>query len=216
MINQEIRWGMLGFVSTLLLVSVLLNILLVYKLYTPAIEGYLLEFRHPAPVTTADHVRGSENSQVTLIEYADFQCPFCMQLHGELKELSNQGKLRWVFREYPLPMHRFAERYAEACECAGRQGRFWKFADAIYSKRSLNGSLQNLKALADSLRLDTPVFQKCLESRAEQSLVEQSKHEGDSLMISGTPTFFINGKRYVGMMPLDQLTEIIAENAKKK
>jgi protein-disulfide isomerase len=208
-LKENLRLGLLGFFVSLAGLSLLLNGFLLYKLYRPKVTDYVSRFTKPAAVSSADDVRGDLHSKITLIEYSDFQCPFCQKLYGSLTGLEEQYHFRWVYREYPLAVHPYAETLAEAAECAGRQGKFWEFADKLYASDPPKPSFQGLTSEAQTLGLNSKAFQDCLQNRQMRADVLRQKEEGDSLWITGTPTFFVNGKRYVGALPPDQLQALL-------
>jgi protein-disulfide isomerase len=147
-----------------------------------------------------EHVRGAEDAALTLIEYGDFQCPYCARAHAALTELSDElGGIRLVFRHLPLAdFHPLAELAAEAAEAAGSQGKFWDMHDILFEQQRTVTDKQDLAVLAESLDLDIERFRaEVLERRHRprvQGDLERAHHDG----ATGTPTFFINGVRYRG------------------
>jgi len=177
------------------------------------------------PVTSSDHVRGNVNAKVTLIEYSDFECPFCKNFQSTLTDLlKNYGdKIRLVYRHYPLPFHANAQKEAEASECVANLGgndAFWKFADAIYERTTSNGTgfaLDKLGPLAAEVGVDQTVFQNCLDSGKYEKLVKDSITEGSAAGVSGTPSTFIidskgNSQLVVGAQPIDSFKTVIDKN----
>lgn len=203
--------GLFAFFFTTTLLSLALNGYLLWKLYTPNISVYMASFKRPAPVTAADHARGPADAKVTLIEYGDFQCPYCRQLHAELRQLQPQLHFRWIYRQYPLEMHPNAEPLAEASECAADQGKFWEFADAAFAKAPPSVDPAGLAAWAGPLGLDAAAFKSCLTQGGGRARVAAERQEGDAILIGGTPTFFVNGERHQGVLPPDQLSSLIAK-----
>lgn len=148
----------------------------------------------PADVTSADHVVGS--GKVTLIEYSDFQCPFCQRFHPTLQQLANEykGKVRWVYRTFPLTsIHQQAQKSAEAAECvASLKGNdaFWKYGEQLF---------QNQESLGDALYTDLAVkmgvnkaaFQSCLSSGKFAAKVAAAEAEGERAGVQGTPATFV-------------------------
>ncbi len=143
-----------------------------------------------------DHIYGNPNAEVSLIEYSDFECPFCKRFHSTAKEVvdSFDGRVNWVYRHFPLAFHNpGAQKQAEASECASALGgneAFWRYADGIYERTKSNGSgfpLDNLAPLANEIGLDGKKFQACLESGQYTARVKEDFIEGTQIGISGTP-----------------------------
>jgi protein-disulfide isomerase len=138
--------------------------------------------------------RGDRNAKVALIEFSEFQCPFCARSARDvLPEIERQylrtGKLLLAWKHYPLPIHQHAQKAAEAAECAGRQDKFWEFHDwAFEHQRELDEA--NLHAAATMLGLDSPRFAACLGGQATAK-VKADIEAGKALLVEGTPTWFI-------------------------
>lgn len=191
------RWrAWLESVATMLLIAVTLFVgggAVWDRIYAP---GPPTELPPPAdPVSIADAPkRGDGNAKVALIEFSDFECPYCGQSARELlpeleREYLRTGKLLLVWRHYPLPIHAHAKKAAEAAECAARQGKFWEFHDwAFQNQKELDAS--HLHAAAESLRLDLGRFASCLDGEAART-VERDVEIGDGFSVSGTPTWFV-------------------------
>lgn len=149
------------------------------------------------PVSTQrDHVYGNPDAEVSLIEYSDFECPFCKRFHPTAKEIveAYDGKVNWVYRHFPLAFHNpGAQKQAEASECAAALGgndAFWKYTDAIYERTTSNGNgfpLDGLVPLAEEIGLDGAEFRECLEEERFAARVKEDYEEGISIGISGTP-----------------------------
>ncbi len=198
-----------GFLVAIATLSLLLNCLLLWKLYQPLIAQDLAAFKHPPPVTPDDPSRGPANAKVTVIEYADFQCPYCRQLHNELLDLQGQIPFRWIYREFPLAIHPQADQLAEASLCAAAQGKFWQFADAAFKEADQDSQSGFVNHLGQQLGLNAAAMRQCLASDHTRSAVQGDVTEGNELDIYGTPTLFINGKRYVGAVPESQLKTLL-------
>jgi protein-disulfide isomerase len=143
-----------------------------------------------------DHIYGNPNAEVSLIEYSDFECPFCKRFHVTAKEVidSYDGRVNWVYRHFPLAFHNpGAQKQAEASECAGALGgndAFWGFADKIYERTRSNGHgfpLSGLLPLAEEIGLDTGDFRACLESGKFTGRVLEDYTDGTNIGITGTP-----------------------------
>ena len=155
-------------------------------------------------------VRGPQNASVTVVEFADYECPYCQQIHSDLKKLMQQfdGKMAFAFQDCPLPMHRHAVKAAEAARCAGAQGAFWEYHDLLFEK---GGKLEvaQLKEYARSLKLDGGQFDKCLDSGEQAAAVQKGLHDAKELGITGTPSFFINGHFVSGAVKFQDLREMV-------
>jgi protein-disulfide isomerase len=152
------------------------------------------------PVGINDHALGPENAPVTLVEYGDYQCPYCGDAYSVIKAvLKVMGSdLRFVFRNMPLnEVHPYAQFAAEAAEAAGVQGKFWEMHDAIYERQSELGS-DLVNKLAHELKLDVPRFEADLDARFCRLRVKSDFMGGMRSGVSGTPALFINGLRYEG------------------
>lgn len=200
------------FLLLLLGLSVLTNVVLVVRLTYPRLWQEFRAGLEPAPsVKPTDHVRGHLGAQVTVIEYGDFRCPFCAEFHRSMKVLTTETRTRWVYRHLPLRPPSF--RMAEAAECAGEQGRFWDYADALFETQGDATSAlsdQQLSGLVGALGLDVATFERCLDSEKHRATVAAHRDDAVSRQISGTPTFYVNGQRFEGAPPHDELRELIS------
>jgi protein-disulfide isomerase len=156
-------------------------------------------------------VIGPSDARVTVVEFADFQCPYCRAVEPTLSQLRDQykDKIRYSYRDFPLPMHPYAEKAAEASRCAGEQGQYWPYHDRLFSGDAESLSDARLRSTAAELKLDTDKFAKCLDSSKEQGAVAKDFDQGKSLGITGTPSFFINGYYVSGAVSYDQLRELV-------
>ncbi|HEY9258486.1 DsbA family protein [Chitinophaga sp.] len=152
------------------------------------------------PVNALDHIAGVPNATIELVEYGDFQCPYCREAFFVVKQLQERfaNRLRFVFRNFPLSeSHEYAMDAALAVEAAANQDRFWEMHDAIYNRQpELNEAL--LLRLAADLELDLRKFADEMESPKLLSRVEADFESGVRSGVNGTPTFYLNGKRYNG------------------
>lgn len=165
-----------------------------------------------APISMKDvAVRGSEGSDVTLLEFADFQCPYCQQIQPSLSKIEAEfkGKVSFAYKDYPLPMHPDAEKAAEASHCAGAQGKYWDYHDVLFANRQLDPP--SLKTYARDLKLDTKAFETCLDSGQMAGVVGTQNSEAQALGLQGTPTFFVNGRFVSGNVTYERLKSVIAE-----
>jgi protein-disulfide isomerase len=163
------------------------------------------------PVDDArDHVRGPANAPVTVVEYADFECPYCGQAEPAVRELLREfGDVRYVWRHLPLTdVHPHAQLAAEASEAAAAQGAFWEMRDLLLDHQGAL-STRDLLEYAGSLGLDTERFFSDLRSHAGAERVRQDTDSADLSGVTGTPTFFVNGKRHYGAYDIETLTKAV-------
>jgi protein-disulfide isomerase len=162
------------------------------------------------PVGRDDHALGPPEAPVTLVEFGDFQCPYCADVHPMLKRsIAAMGpQLRFVFRHMAMmELHPFAQFAAEAAEAAGLQGKFWEMHDAIFEHQTELGS-DLVHKLGRKLQLDLVRFDADLEARRGRARVKNDLMGGVRSGVAGTPTFFINGERYDGS--LDEQSLLVA------
>jgi protein-disulfide isomerase len=188
--------------------SVLLNVSLIvrYGVGRSLVTRVRLAYRVAPPVNGDDHVRGNANAINTIIEYTDYQCRYCRLLHAELKKLvTTSGNTRWVIRHKPMvDMHPLALKAAIAAECAGKQNAFWQYSDGLFEhQESLSEPL--FGELARECGLNIAEFNAC-ESGDVPNAVRKGVSEAAFLEIDGTPTLFINGQRFRGLVPYSLLT----------
>jgi protein-disulfide isomerase len=143
-----------------------------------------------------DHIYGNPDAPISLVEYSDFECPYCKHFHSIAKALvdGSGGKVNWVYRHFPLSIHQpGAEREALASECAAAQGgndAFWKYADAVFERTTSNGNgfpASRLVPLAEEIGLDGAKFQKCLNDKTYQGRIDEDLKNGIAAGINGTP-----------------------------
>jgi Na+/H+ antiporter NhaA len=158
-----------------------------------------------------DHLRGGADAPVTLVEYADFECPYCGQAEPMIRELlaEHDDGLRYVFRHLPLSdVHPHAQMAAEAAEAAGVQGAFWPMHDRLFDHQD-HLTLSDLRRHAEELDLDVERFVEDLRQRRYASRVSDDVASADASGVSGTPSFFINGRRHHGVYDVDTLTRAV-------
>lgn len=154
---------------------------------------------------------GSKHAVVTLVEFADYECPYCQKVASDLRKLQDEfgDKLTFVFKDFPLPMHSHSQKAAEAARCAGKQGKFWEYHDELFRSKQLD--VDRLKEDALALHLDRSQFGKCLDSGEESADVQRDREEGVKLGLSGTPSFFVNGHFYSGALDYAALHQIVEQ-----
>jgi protein-disulfide isomerase len=137
---------------------------------------------------------GSANSKVTLVEFSDFECPACINVHKIVKDLIDKysKEIKFVYRHYPLDIHPNARKAAMAVEAAGLQGKFWEMQDGLFN---LQGQLEesNIQKIVDNLKLDVNRFNEDLKSSTVSNKIQNDVNDGNLLKIDQTPTFYING-----------------------
>jgi protein-disulfide isomerase len=168
----------------------------------------------PTPPAVVDmdlgkNVKGSADATVEIVEFTDYQCPFCKRFFDEtehqiIKEYVETGKARLAVRHFPLSFHQNAQKAAEAAECAAKQGKFWEMHEMLFEKSQPDGTglnVADLKSYAAKLGLDTAVFNTCLDNGETAQIVQGDFAAGQAAGTSGTPSFYINGKQIVGAQP---------------
>ncbi|MBI1957303.1 MAG: DsbA family protein [Candidatus Niyogibacteria bacterium] len=164
-----------------------------------------------------DFVLGNPEAPVTLVEFADFQCPFCGRFFKQtLPQIKDKyvktGQVKFIFRDFAF-LGEESFRAAEAARCAGEQRKFWEYHDYLYNHQSgeNEGAFAdtNLKKFALTLGLDQESFDACLDSGKYRELVEKESSGGNDLGVSGTPTTFVNGKSVVGAVPFSEIDKEI-------
>jgi len=159
-----------------------------------------------------DHVRGPQDAALTVIEYGDFQCPYCARAHQALSELAGEFGIRLEFRHLPLTdLHPLALLAAEAAEAAAAQGRFWEMHDALYDNQRDIADPQDLAALAESLDLDIGRFADDLRAHRHRDRVEADAERARGDGAHQTPTFIINGVHYRGDSDRASLAQAFSE-----
>src|SRR6266850_4995364 len=160
-----------------------------------------------------DHIRGNPTGRATLVEYGDFECPYCGRAHPIVKELMRRmgEDIRFVFRHFPMTqIHPQAELAAEAAEAAAAQGKFWEMHDALYEHQDEFGP-DLVATLAKRLRLDTSRFEDDLVSGRFRDHVNRDFMGGVRSGVNGTPTFFVDGMRYDGILDEPSLEAVLRQ-----
>ncbi len=153
-----------------------------------------------------DAVKGDPDAPVTIIEFSDYECPFCGKHYKETyKQIESNyietGKVKYVMRDFPLTrIHPDAQKASEAAECAGEQDKYWEMHDKLFENQE-SLSVSNLKQYASQIGLDTTQFNECLDSGKYEQEVKDDLADGQAAGVSGTPAFFINGKMLSGAQP---------------
>lgn len=169
-----------------------------------------------------DAFLGNENAPVTIIEFSDYQCPFCERFYSNTlpslkKEYIDTGKVKLVYRDFPLSFHENAQKAAEAAETArelGGDDAYWKMHDKIFENQGAL-SREDLIAYAKQISLDDKKFTGLLDSSKYRNEVQKDFADGQSAGVQGTPTFFVNGRILVGAQPFEAFKQIIEEELAK-
>lgn len=167
-----------------------------------------------------DPALGDPGAKVTLVEFGDFQCPFCSRFFETaeqdiIEKYVKTGKARFVYRDFPISaIHIEAQKSAEAAECANEQGKFWPYHNLLYQRQG-ELSLQNYRKWARELVLDAKQFDECLDSGKYAPEIEKDLQDGQAAGVNGTPTTFVNGRMVQGAVPFSQFAAIIEEELKK-
>ena len=163
--------------------------------------------------TDDDPSIGPANAPVTIIEFSDYQCPYCQVWYQQVYQqllASYPNKLRFVYRDLPLPMHPEAVPAAEAADCAGAQGAYWKYHDALFDQKyGLDRAAY--EHYAADLGLDMTAFGVCLDSQKYQGEVQADSADAARVGINSTPSFVINGRILIGALPLSDFKAVIDE-----
>jgi protein-disulfide isomerase len=166
--------------------------------------------------TAGAPAKGPDNAALTLVEFSDFQCPYCVEAVRKLNAVMDAypGKVKLIFKQFPLDMHSQAALAADAAIAAHQQGKFWQMHDAMFAHRS-ELSRNTILALAKNVGLDMPRFQADLDSSAVKKIVTRDMADGDKAGVEGTPSVFINGQKYNGSLELPAIKKILDEQLKK-
>ncbi len=183
--------------------------------YSPKI---LLEPTRAQVATTGSPARGPENAPVTIVEFSDFQCPFCSRVLPTIDQAVKVygDQVRVVFRQFPLnSIHPMAQKAAEASLCANEQGKFWQLHDAMFADQQ-GLAVDRLKGKAVELGIIAEQFNSCLDGGKFASQVATDLAEGSQAGVSGTPAMFVNGRFLSGALPFQQLAQIVDDELRRK
>jgi protein-disulfide isomerase len=160
---------------------------------------------------------GPANAPITIVEWSDYQCPFCKRAHPTIEQVMNEykDKVRFVYLDYPLPFHQMAMPASEAVHCAEDQGKFWEYHKNLFEVAG-DLSSADLTKRATDLGLDGAKFQACADAKKHDDLIKSNFDDGASLGVTGTPAFFINGRMLVGAQPIEQFREVINDELSRK
>ncbi len=161
--------------------------------------------------------KGPENAPIEMIEFSDFQCPYCESAFPTVNQVLNTygDRIHFIYRHYPLAIHPRARPAAEASQCAAEQGKFWQFHDRLFGDQS-RLSDEDFKQAAAQLGLDLAQFSACVDSQKYKAEIDVDIHAGDEAGVSGTPAFYINGRMLSGAQPFEAFKRIIDEELAQK
>lgn len=181
------------------------------KAELPQKEEQKEEAKTEITVSEKDHIWGNSGVPVTIVEYSDFQCPFCASFHPTVQQIlaDYPNQVRWVYRHFPLDqIHPQARPAAEASECAAEQEKFWEFSDGLFENQEKLGK-DFYKQLAENLGLDIDQFNNCVSSKKYKDKVEADYQGGIKAGVRGTPASFVNGELISGAVPYETLKAAI-------
>ena len=161
--------------------------------------------------------RGGSTAPVTIIEFSDYQCPFCGRAEGTVEEVMKHygDKVRLVYRDFPLPMHPQARPASDAAACANAQGKFWEYHAKLFANQTALGE-DKLKDYAKDLGLDAAKFEQCLKDQPFKAAIDKDVADGEKVGVTGTPAFFVNGRMLSGAQPFDKFKEVIDDELSAK
>lgn len=175
-----------------------------------------------------DPMLGNPEAPVALVEFSDFQCPFCRRMYGDALPLLKEkyiktGKIKFIYRDFPLTsIHSLAQKYAEAGECADEQGKFWPMHDKIFDEQNSRGqgtitdfSVEDIKRWALEIGLEGVKFDECLDSGKYTEEVSKDFRDGQNAGVQGTPATFVNGRLISGAVPISVFEQAIEEELAK-
>lgn len=156
--------------------------------------------------------KGNPNAPIQIIEFSEFQCPFCKKTRPTIEQIltTYKDKVHYSFRDFPLSFHKLARKAAVAAHCAGAQGKYWEYNDMLFENQRELG-LESLKKYAKDLGLDSNKFEACLVSDTYEDMIDESMADAAKAGVTGTPAYFINGIFISGAQPFEKFQEIIDE-----
>jgi len=176
----------------------------------------------PVPALASDGFRGftlgSDSAPIEVTEYSDFECPWCaafasVQMPVVREQLVATGKVRWRYREFPLSMHKYSRLAALAGQCAGEQGRFWEMHDAIFTRHQWAQTGKDpsdvFRGFAKDIGVDVDKYDACMRSQRYAGRIDASYQEGEARGVQGTPTFFVDGRRFQGTPTSDAFKALV-------
>jgi protein-disulfide isomerase len=185
--------------------------------HSGAVKVMLDPPRYTVPTLASDPVRGNAAAPVTIVEFSDYQCPFCARVNPTLERVRQTygDRVKIVFKDFPLGNHAQAPKAAEAARCAGEQNKYWEMHDAMFAnQRALE--VPSLKQTARAIGLNGATFDQCLDSGRHAAAVQAGTELGERMGVNSTPTLYINGRALIGAMPFENFKQVIDEELAKK
>jgi protein-disulfide isomerase len=173
--------------------------------------------RQTVDVSADDPSSGPANAPITVVEFSDYQCPYCARVVPTLSKLRQAygDKIRMVFKDFPLAIHPLAPKAAEAAHCAGEQGKYWDMHDRLFANQQAL-AVPGLKETAAGLGLDGAKFGQCLDSGKYAAAIAEDMKQGEALGVQSTPTVYINGRPVLGAQPFELFQSVIDEELARK
>lgn len=165
-----------------------------------------------------DPAQGDPKAPIVLVEFSDFQCPYCKKTRPTLDRLMKEykGKIHYVFRDFPLSFHKQAVDAAHAANCAGEQKKYWEYNHELWENQAIiKDGMNTLKKISETVGLNAKQFDACMESKKFVAEIDKDQNEGSAAGVSGTPAYFINGIFLNGAQPYESFKEIIDEELKR-
>jgi protein-disulfide isomerase len=182
----------------------------------PVAAGDMVRYG-PKPTDVKPAGCSGNQCPITVVEYSEYQCPFCLKVIPTTTKLLEEykGKVRWIVRDFPLGFHDRARPAAVAAKCAAEQGKYWEMYHELFeNQRALSD--ENLKSYGKKIGLNESKYQTCLSKPEKQlALIEKNYSTGEKLGVTGTPAFFINGRRVSGALPYESFKQIFEEEMAK-
>lgn len=161
--------------------------------------------------TSDDPVRGNKEALVSMVEFSDFECPYCREEYPIIKQLlaAYGAQIRFQYRDFPISdAHPHAQSAAEAAECASAQSKFWEYHDLLFERQD-SLTREDLGRYARGIGLNLKLFNQCIDGRTKADEVIADFNDGRAMGVNGTPTFFINGAKYAGVFSYEELAGIV-------
>jgi protein-disulfide isomerase len=178
----------------------------------------------PAADGFRGYTLGAASAPIEVTEYSDFECPFCasfatVQMPVIREQLIGPGKLRWRYRDFPLPSHRYSRYAALAAQCAGEQGKFWEMHDRLFEQHQWAPTGDNPRTLfrdfARAVGVDVDKYDACMDAQRYAGRIEASAQEGEAVGVRGTPSFYVNGRPF-GRSTSDDFKALVDSLTKKR
>lgn len=166
-------------------------------------------------ISTTDQTRGPKDAKIVLVEYSDFQCPACGAIFPTVEDINKEleGKILFVYRNFPLPQHQNAKLAAEVAESAGAQGKFWEMHSMLFENQNEWSELSNAREIfvkyAVTLGINIEQFTATLSSKEVKDKIEADQKGGIKANVNSTPTFYLNGKKMEGFKSYEELKELV-------